>query len=69
MAFKDSNGNPNQPGAFIAWIDTLAEPQQTQYHTINQTRIDSGNETEEFVRIWAEFVAASGLIDSPEAAA
>jgi hypothetical protein len=68
MAFKDSNGNLNQPGTFIAWIDTLAEPQRAQYQSINQARIDSGNETEEFARIWAEFVTATGLIDSPEAA-
>ena len=62
MAFKDSNGNTVQSGSFSSWIASLPEPQQTQYHSINQTRIDSGNETTEFTALWTEFVAANNLV-------
>ena len=62
MAFKDSNGNTVQLGSFSTWIASLPEPQQTQYRSINQTRIDSGNEPAEFTALWTEFVATNGLV-------
>lgn len=65
MAFIDKNGNAVQPGALAAWVQSLPEPQRTEYETIRQEGVQAGHETEAFVRIWAEFATAAGLVNTP----
>jgi hypothetical protein len=65
MALVDKNGTPVQPGALATWVQTLPEPQRTEYENIRQDGVANGHETENYKRIFQEFVTAAGLVNAP----